>query len=102
MQLKKFKKTIAFLLSVIFMLSFSVMSFADEVTGETFFGYNTSLKSPENSENPYGIIMWGALGAVIFILVFLAVYNTIRLKKEEKERKAAEKPRLIVKKGYKN
>lgn len=98
----KIKKAVAFLLTVIFTLSFSVISFAENVTGEAFFGYNTSLKSPENGDNPYGLIMWGALTAVILILSGIAVYNAIRLKKEEKERKAAEKPKLIIKKGYKN
>ena len=102
MQSNKFKKTIAFLLTIIFAFSFSIISFAENVTGETFFGYNTSLKSPESSEASYGVIMWSALGAVIFILVCIAIYNAIRLKKEEKERKAAEKPKLIIKKGYKN
>ena len=63
----KIKKAVAFLLTVIFTLSFSVISFAENVTGEAFFGYNTSLKSPENGDNPYGLIMWGALTAVILI-----------------------------------
>lgn len=103
--LSKLKKAAAFLFALLFIFSINITAMCDETavsnTGSKLFGYNTVVTEAE-SQSGEGIFMWGLLIAAAAILIICAFINVYKIKKEEKMARSNQKPRLIIKKGYKN
>lgn len=94
-----FKRILCFLLLFVMLISMSLTAFADS---DLIFGYSTQIKDESGDEVQFGNLMWIALIAVFALLIIAAIINLIRLKKEAKASGKKEKPKLIIKKRFKN
>ena len=94
-----FKRILCFLLLFALLISVSLVASADS---DLLFGYSTQIKDESGDEVQFGNLMWMALIAVFAVLIIAAAINLIRLKKEAKASGKKEKPKLIIKKRFKN
>lgn len=97
-----FRKIAALFLTLITVFSLSFFAFADESGADMLFGYHTETKNTAGDETVWGYILWVCLLLLIAALVFLAVMNFIRIKREEKASGKKVKPMLVIKKRFKN
>ena len=96
------KKITALFLTLTMVFSLSFYAFADESGTDMLFGYHTETKNTAGDETVWGYILWVCLILVIITLVVLAVMNFIRIKREEKASGKEVKPKLVIKKRFKN